>query len=285
MKKYCIKILLFCGVTTLITIMLLCCRYYVCSNVSWKIPQAKHILVLGASHIERGFDDGLSKEAYNYDLSSERYMFTYLKLNKMLQDNPQIDTIILQCAPTDLWEHTDDKYFVENEQLMFVPLYLMLLNKEELNIYKDEPLRTFSIFFKSLANPKYYIEGEYRKLLGGYIGESLNNKTLDTTTVKPEPIVGEYGHLVNYKYLHKIVKLCKVKGIKLYFIYCPVYHPEYFYDQDFYYKALKNEFSDVELLDYSNFPILYDEMYDAHHLNHKGAQHLTRELMHRLNFQ
>ena len=37
-------------------------------------------------------------------------------------------------------------------------------------------------------------------------------------------------------------------------------------------------FSDVELLDYSHYPMEDDERHDAHHLNDKGALKFTKML-------
>jgi hypothetical protein len=250
--------------------------------MSWSIPQEKHILVMGASQLVLGFDDSLSNEAFNIAGKSERYMYTYLKLKYLFRDNPQVDTLLLECAPTDLWQHADDKYHVENEQLAFIPLYLPIMGKEELTIFKTEPVQVISIFIKSIADFKYYIPTSYFNLQGGY---SREISSLDTTKVIPHPIEGERGFTTNYKYLHKIIALCKEHNVKLIFVYGPMYHPEYFYDQDFFYQAYNKEFSEIELLDYSHWPVPQNEMYDAHHLNYRGAQRFTKELMKRLDFE
>ena len=282
MKSFICKIGLFGIICIVLSISLYGVRRYLNSNADWSIPQEKHILVMGASQIVLGFDDSMSKEAYNIASRSERYMYTYLKLKYLLRDNPQVDTILLECAPTDLWQHTDDKYHIENEQLAFVPLFLPIMGREELAIFRTEPLQVISIFVKSLASKKYYKSSSYITLQGGFIEEK---QSLDTAQVIPHPIEGERGWTTNYKYLHKIIALCKEHNVRLYFVYGPMYHPEYFYDQDFYYQAYNREFSEVELLDYSHWPVPYDEMFDAHHLNQKGARRFTLELMRRLDFE
>ena len=58
-----------------------------------------------------------------------------------------------------------------------------------------------------------------------------------------------------------------------------------FFNQDDYYSAYQEEFSDVEFLDYSDWPVADDERYDAHHLNAKGAVRFTQELKNRFNLQ
>ena len=240
---------------------------------------------MGASHIERGIDDALTSSAVNFSNSSERYMFTYLKLKCLLRDNQQIDTIFLECAPTDLWEHSDDKYHTDNEAALYITLFCTLFSKEECMVYKDSPSRLVSFSIKSLFRIKYYKQSSFFKQMGGYIGYKNNQKEMIAKDIAPNLIEGFYGHKINYRYLRKIISLCHSCGVKLYFLYCPVYHPEYFYDQDWYYEAYNENFSDVELLDYSHWLIPLDEYYDAHHLNHKGAQHFTKELKERFGIE
>ena len=94
-----------------------------------------------------------------------------------------------------------------------------------------------------------------------------------------------YGHKVNYHYLREIIKLCHARGIKLYFLETPTYHPEYYYDQVYFYKAYQENFSDIEFIDYSDWEMKDDERYDAHHLNHKGAIRFTREIMNKFHIR
>ncbi len=109
---------------------------------------------------------------------------------------------------------------------------------------------------------------------------------MDKDKVKYDLLRGEgHGHSINYRYLRKIIDLCEANGIKLYLVYYPMYHPEYYYDQDYYYNAYNEFFSDVELLDYSAYPLDDDCRYDAHHLNTKGSQIFTEELVGRFGFK
>ena len=104
--------------------------------------------------------------------------------------------------------------------------------------------------------------------------------------IKPDlEINSGHGCAVNYDYLRKIITFCKLRHVKVYFLETPTYHPEYFYDQDFFYKAYQKYFSDVEFIDYSKLPMDDDERYDAHHLNHKGAVRFTRVIMDRFGIK
>ena len=51
---------------------------YFSSSVDWRLPQQKHVLFMGASHIVHAIDDSITDSAINLAKESERYMFTYI---------------------------------------------------------------------------------------------------------------------------------------------------------------------------------------------------------------
>lgn len=236
---------------------------------------------MGASHIVHAIDDSLTISAINLAKPSERYMFTYIKLQHLLDNNAQIDTIFLQCAPTDLFEHADDKYFKDNEMISFFATFYPLFNYDQWKLYIRKPITALSLLYReSLWD---YVKGiDYSYFIDKF---EPHTKTLNKDSVYYNPIDGLYGNHINYKYLRKIIRLCNERKVTLYFLYCPVYKPEFFYNQDYYYNAYNHYFNDIKLLDYSNYPISYDEYYDAHHLNDKGAIKFTMELKKKFNIQ
>lgn len=247
-------------------------KYIKFSQFSWKIPQEKHILFMGASHIHHAINDSIMSSAVNYAAPSERYMFTYIKLEHILPNNPQIDTIFLELAPTDLWKSTDDKYHKENEQSNYVRNYWPLFNFEQWYLYRSEPQQVFNIVLNSLHDVRVSYSSWWENRGGyGYRTDSLKLEDFDPHMVESDG----WSNTTNYLYLRKIINLCKEYRIKLYFLETPTYHPELFYDQDYYYNAYKNNFSEIELLDYSHQDIPLNEYADAHHLNDKGARHFT----------
>ena len=282
MKKFINKILIFLVVILSVASILVSARIISAKTYSWNLPEGKHILFLGASHVARGIDDSRTVSAYNWAKPSERYMFTYIKIKEILDSKSPVDTIFLECAPTDLWEHTDDKYHSANEGSIYAPMYWPYLGKEEISCYKGEYLQTINLIASKMLEPDYYIHSEFKTLMGGYA--PLTDE-MDSSKVKEEIQKGTSGHEINYRYLRKIIDLCKKEDVKLYLLYCPVYKPELCYDQDYYYDAYKKYFSDVELLDYSHLPMEDYERYDAHHLNKRGAEIFTDSLMRRFNIR
>lgn len=239
---------------------------------------------MGASQMTRDIDVSHSKEAVNLGKPSERYMFTYMKIQKLVENNPQVKQVVLQCAPTDLWQHTDDKYFVDNEMSEFVPLFYPMYTNEDLEFYKGRYFDMIKFILQHSLDPRSYFEKLYFKRIGWGIqeGQMLHSK-MDKSKVKPDLIQGAYGNNVNKHYLRKIIDYCKARDIELSLIYCPMYKPEYYYDQDYFFSQLKS-FSDVKFYDYSHWNVPDSCRYDAHHLNEDGAKLFTKELMKTFKF-
>lgn len=283
MKIYLRKLLLACFLLVALLIIVGFVRMKIVQSHSWKLPEQVHVLFLGASHINHAIDDSMMESAVNWTRGSERYMYTFIKLQHLLPVNPQIDTIFLELAPTDLWEDTDYKYHVLNEQSGYVKLYWPLYELEHWKVVLEEPVQVVGLVIESLLEIEDLKQDKWWHHMGNY-----NNVTakMIKEDVKPElEISSGYGYKVNYYYLREIIKLCREKEIKLYFLETPTYHPEYYYDQTYFYKAYDENFSDIEFIDYSQWDMEDDERYDAHHLNHKGAVRFTREIMNRFHIK
>ena len=277
MKKFIVKILAFCAAILAFAICIVLVANVSSNRIDWKLPQGKHILFMGASHIQRAVNDSIMPSAINLARSSERYMFTYIKLQHILENNKQVDTVFLMCASTDLFENADDKYFNDNEMVSYFANFYPLFNLKQWSMYETK----FGTAFGLLFRPTFlkYLKGlNYKFFINGF---TPTTDVMDINSVYKMPSVGGYGNKINYDYLRRIITLCHEKNVKLFFIYCPVYKPELYYDQDYYYNAYKTHFSDVELFDYSHFPIPNDGFVDAHHLNYKGAMIFTQELKRR----
>lgn len=249
---------------------------------SWRLPYEKHIVFLGASHITNSINDSLMESAINLGKSSERYMYSYIKLTRLIKENPQIDTVFLELAPTDLWEDADYKYHDINEQSAFVITFWPYFSLDMWKSFYSEPFQVLNFIFHSLSTQDLTYNG-WKKNLGGY---NYVTSVIDTSLIKPQlEKHNGAGNIINYTYLNKIISLCSDSGIKLFFLETPTYHPEYYYNQSYYYNAYHELFSNIEFLDYSKWPVDFTERSDAHHLNSKGANHFTRELMSRFNIK
>lgn len=276
MKKYLIKLCIISSIFCSIILILIGIQAYQITHYSWKIPREKHIVFMGASHVARGIDDTVMKSAFNFARPSERYMYTYIKLRHLCEENPQIDTVFLECAHTDLAIDCDYKYFEENELSGYVELYWPLFSKENWSVLFPKIKEVFWNVLQGISNRDIYSRDRWFVALGKFepLKGEMNKKKVNFKKKEGR----EYGHTINYHFLHEIIEYCDVHNIKLYLLQCPVYHPEYFFDDVYHKKALKQFAEKAEYLDFSQWPCEDREMLDPHHLNKKGAVRFSNEL-------
>ena len=215
--------------------------------------------------------------AINYAKASERYMYTYLKLEKLLQNNPQIDTIFLQYAPTDMWKNTDDKYFRHSEQIAFAALYWPLFRFAEWNLLKSDFINIQNVIYPRLRESYNWNKKDYVSIQGNFSGLFDCFDTIADFPKKTESQMNR-GYMINYCYCRKIINLCNQYNVKLYFIFMPVWRHYISYDVNYYFDAYNKYFNDVELLDFHDFEMDLCERRDAHHLNYYGATRFTKFL-------
>lgn len=275
MKRFCLYVAAFAVVLSLILAggIAFKCRY-VPRHIDWSLPSGTRILLAGASHIQCDIDDSLIPGAVNIARSSERYLFTWLKLSRYFAANPELAAVVLQCAPTDLWEHSDDKYFSPNEMSTYIPNFFTLFGPEEWCVYRHpEDARTAAgLILQHLPREwSPHINDGFRKALPPRV------PPFDPAAVRPNIVQGTRGHAVNRRYLRKIIELCREHDVRLIPLYCPIYRSEYTYDEAYCNRVLETEFPDLKRWDFHDAPFDSSERSDAHHLNPEGARRFTRE--------
>jgi len=275
MKHFLSTTLRFFAIITAFIVLVFVLRVGWVRSIDWQFAGDKHVIFIGASHIAKGIDDTLYEGSVNLGLASERYLFTYLKLQNVLAANPQIDTAFLEFAPTDMHKNTDSKYYSANEMGLFLPMYFPYFTREEWKLYAKIGLsRSGTLLLQKVVKdlPQNYRSfGRYRP--SDIVFSPDKSKREDVKWL-------EKGTEINYRYLNKIITLCNDHGIKLYLLYMPMYDAENSYNQAYFYQAYKRNFSAVEFLDYSRLEIPDHYRENEDHLNRSGAQLFTNQLIH-----
>ena len=97
------------------------------------------------------------------------------------------------------------------------------------------------------------------------IGVVGNLKELNRTYYK--------ASIYNLIYLKKIVLMCKEKNLNLFLIRSPMYKNSYYLNNENLLQIIKkNQFEDIDFLDFKDFPLSNNEYRDLNHLNYKGAK-------------
>lgn len=259
-------------------------RIFFSHLVDWRLPNDKHVVFMGASHLQEGINPDFYDGAINIASVSERYMFTYLKLEKLLKVNKQIDTVFLQFAPTDMHKNADTKYFNKNEMLHFLPLYYPFFSKKEWSYYLKESLKSKNSVALNVLLSKQL--NRLPKSVESY--GSFRSYKHEFDREKPPYKMPKWlnkGSSINYHYLKEIVKTCKKNDIEIILIYMPMYNKAHFYNTDYFYKQYKMHFNDVDFIDYSDWHCEDSLRKDEHHLNQKGAKVFTEQLNHHFSIK
>jgi len=276
------------------------------SNSNFVIDKKINILILGDSHSEAAFNDKIIPNSVNYAFSAEHYLFTYFKLKKIIEANPQINKVVLSFAAHNISKNIDDVIFLDTRNSRSFARYFMLLNRESIwecksnsQNWKINYLKwKFSIpfqlklelkliykvlFFKKILVKDYPFIGKFYKSKH-HVFSNLNNEILNHYFTNNS--ISKESDL-NIKYLNKIVDFVRAKKIKLYLINTPQ-HKKYreripiFFKKE--YKLLSNKLvnkdtSLIKIIDLSEINI-NDTCYgDYHHVNYYGATIVSNKII------
>jgi hypothetical protein len=248
----------------------------------FKVGADTKCIVLGHSHTECGLNDKLISHTQNFSLGGEPYFYNYYKLRKLLEANPDIETVLISFSNNQIHQRMD-KWVWDNEHLYkSYPKYHFMMGWDEYKILlANNPFEILKAETKSVKDFAGFMVKNRKDFLrdrnwGGYL--SLERKKVDSL-LKTNYVEKERREIrlelsdINIAYLRKMVDLCKEKHVRVLFLRMPS-HPEWPFrkNEPQYQEIKRTKFPDVELLDFRDYPVSNDELGDFDHLNHTGAK-------------
>ena len=239
-------------------------------------------LILGHSHSECAFNDSLIGYCKNLSQSAESYFYTCNKLKKIIENNHQVNTVFVEFTNNCLSNKMDDLIWGNQYFSFMFPKYAALMNTADWKllfshntaaVLKSLPVTLKKNFLFLVKN-----KTDYSKEMGwgGYLylvkaKTNLLANTMAAPLTSRQAMASDTA-IANIVYLQKIVEFCKQHTIKLYLVRSPVSpeNPELSNEAAFE-KLARTRFSDVELLDFKDFPLDKSKFADPQHLNYKGA--------------
>ena len=262
-----------------ILIVMLAAAYFILSKASFAVPKDRNILIIGDSHTECAIDDSIFIRSFNISQSGTAYLYSYIKLRKILAENTHIDTVLVSFHGGSIQKSLDEWTIGDRCILNLIPKHISLVTTEELPVFINNPT-FYSAVIKSpvkhiRAILKFIVRHNitYKDLyIGGYL--KLDRDKLQQAIERSENNTVEATEYSDYQidYLLRIADLCVKKGVELILFNTPTYNAEKYGNL----QALNNFYNTyligTRYLDYSNF-ILPDYGYgDIGHLNFKGAE-------------
>ncbi|MDR0422049.1 MAG: hypothetical protein LBH72_03445 [Proteiniphilum sp.] len=284
MKKFITLSVVFAFITLTLTVSLVGGIYLIQSKVSFKLPEGKHILVLGNSRTEQSVDDRIFSRATNFSQGAEAYLYSYCKLRKFLAENEQVDTVLLSFRGRTV-RLDDEQFFSKMYMADKIPHYLTLLEREDIAVFSGEKA---SFIYAVLQSPFLFFKEKIfnqASTIGAYFESHRNKLQVDIMRRNRKADRERDANISIYQktYLLKIAELCKSKDVELILLNVPMYKPEVYGE-----KELSDDFHeaympDVKYMDYSSFP-LPDSCYgDITHLNYRGARIFSQYLQERFS--
>lgn len=286
MKKFLLRVLLFSSLTVTMTLVVIfTLNWLVASDDFFRIDQDVKYIVVGDSHPECAFNDSLIDHFQNFGQSGEAYFYSYLKTKKLLENNPNIETVfvelnlgqILKNIDKNTW---DDVHIAEKYQK-----YFFAMNADDYNVLMKNNFSGFlnaqSISIKTNLTMLRIEDRTMHDLKWGGYNRLTNNgqdklKDLeDKEMIANSKIIEHSDHSLNY--LYKLVEICQDHTVKVVFVRAPVHrkHAERRNEKTF--EFLRNKyFKDIPFLDYQDIAFQDFEFADTHHLNFLGADRFSK---------
>lgn len=271
----------------------ICINQYLKNNSYYRTDKSVSILFLGDSHVECAINDSMINHSINMASSADTYFYTYYKLQKLTDANPDIHTVILGYID-EFFLKADDEYTYGEEYMgNKYPKYSQLISlKDKLFLFYKRPgvfliatrdaiKQDYILLFKkpekiyltlNWGGYLYLIRDKYSQDVAERKRPGANYKSSDSPPISP----------LNLRYLKKIVNYCDSRKIKLILLRSPLSN---LCKRDNYEFSilLQNELKNVEYFDYSNFPMEDKDFADLSHLNYVGARKFSNIINIKLN--
>jgi len=242
------------------------------------------IVLFGHSHPECAFNDSLITGFKNLSHSAEPYFYTYQKVKKVVSQNPQIETVLIEYSNNQIDEKMNDWTWDYKYMSNMFPIYSSFMHTTDIEVLFKHDSGVFFNCISISARQNLFkaitFDYNFADRIGGYL--KLNRSQRLSTGDSLAHGISKYRFLnprlsiINLIYLRKIIDYCKQQNKKLFLIRSPQYkYYEYRYNEKVYLDVKNRYFKDVKLIDFNNFPLSDDEFADPGHLNMKGASRFS----------
>ena len=241
---------------------------------SFEVPGTKTILVVGDSKLETAVNDEILAEAYNFSQSGTAYYYSFLKVRKMLQDNPQIHTLVVGYSYGDLAQEKDEWFQGEKYIKGKVRDHLFLMDYQDFfAIFQANPLDVLVSLFPiraavPLSNPDLGRWGGYI-----YLERDKLEEAKQRIAESPDDGILTYSRYQE-EYLLKVYETAMDYDLRFILLTPPI-HPLLEENQTKYkvhYSSFVEEnMPNAILINHSSYPIPDFGFGDLAHLNYRGA--------------
>lgn len=244
------------------------------------LPEGRHIVFLGNSHIEGAINDTVIGGSYNFGRSGDRVEMEYLKLKLLKRVNPDIDTVFVGFDNVLMYHSAQEEF---NSTQMHPYLYSVMDIEDwwkVLTMSSSSYLESFVVHplsWMKMVDLRHLLKTQCDirdfLFLGG--NDWPEDNQLAEDIVRRGNKSGVYPKQthdsLNAYFMRKTISFCKDSDIELFFI-CPPQHPYTPCNTHDYKQWYAEEFSDVKFFDCLEMPMADSCYSNLDHLNFKGAR-------------
>lgn len=248
---------------------------------NFKLKNNPKYIVVGHSHPECAFNDSIIPNFKNVASSGESYFYNYIKTKQILKQNPSINVVFIEYTNNQINESMNNWIWGNNYMANKYPEYSSFMNmSDNLMLFDNNNsgyLNALALSTRKKFNRIIKNDFNYYTKIGGYLyfrsdktDSILNNKNiLENKISKLQRNISE----VNLSYLDSLISYCKKLEKDIILIRSPQ-HKEYsgYENEKIYKEILETRYSNIDYIDFSEFPISNSEFGDLEHLNYKGAR-------------
>lgn len=253
-----------------------------CAN--FKVAGENSILVVGHSHSACAINDEVIPTLINKSNPGESYLYNYLKTRKLLEQNPHINTLMIEFS-NDQFSAKMNRWTWEDEFLLRnFPKYGTFSDLETIRFLNRKNPKSLTKSFSYLMqnNLKMLFLGlDYNKNnIGGFNlleGSNVAQK-IEKIEEKRKLEKDNSFPVDNLRYLEQMIDFALKREVNVYLIRSPLHHRFLDYEnldnEDSFQrlaKELSEKYEGLKFLDFGSFPIPDEGFKDLGHLNKEGA--------------
>jgi len=281
MKYFILKTINFIGVSIItLSIIFIYTNSAIDQNADFSIANPVNNIIIGHSHSECAFNDSLINNFKNLSQSRESYLYSLVKVKKIVSQNKNVKNIFLEFSNNQI-PITADDWIWDDVAISSRTSFLPFLDQNDNDLLINKNPKSFiagsSKSFRNNIINLLISNYDYTDKIGGYRWLKRNKTDSLIAHTKTNNVVNSEKQfelsIQNITYLEKIISFCKEKKINIYFIRSPqhVYYEHRLNEKEFN-KIRHEKFKDIAFLDFNDFPLSNKEFGDFGHLNHKGAK-------------
>ena len=284
MRKFLIKIRKYSLTIISITILSFLANYLLIDN--YRIDDENvNIIFAGDSNMETSVNDKIINNSINLAKSGDSYLYTYLKIKKLIQeDKTKVDTIVISFSPHNIFEN--DKIISKSQIFSKFKQHYPVMNFNELELFLKISPKT--IIYSILSLPVEFSRNILKVirdepvLYGKYLSINKNqvDRAIKRLNAKTTNKLDKYSQ-IEILYLNKIIDVVKNENKVIMFMNPPkrneiLNHDSYQVHK--YYNLYDSLYYTIPFMDLSKFKLDKNEYADLIHLNKIGAQKFSNHI-------